>query len=138
MLVNQQTIQFQWGDCDPLGIVYFPRYFEYFDDCTNALFQKAGFPKQELLQKFGIAGIPMVETRASFLMASRFGDTVTVETRISEWGRTSFSVHHRLYRGEELAVEGFEKRVWTVRSGSDPHAIKGEPIPQEVKDKLNG
>lgn len=137
MLVNRKNIEIQWGDCDPLGIVYFPRYFEYFDACTNALFEAVGLPKREMLQSFAIAGIPLVETRASFLAPSRFGDTVVVESRVADWGRSSFSVQHRLYRGEELAVEAYEKRVWTVKSGADPDDIHGEPIPQAVKDKFN-
>jgi len=39
---------------------------------------------------------------------------VTVESSITEFKRSSFNVHHRLLRGEELAVEGFETRVWTI------------------------
>jgi 4-hydroxybenzoyl-CoA thioesterase len=46
MLTNRREIQIEWGDCDPFGIVFFPRYFEYFDACTNALFHRAlGYPK---------------------------------------------------------------------------------------------
>ena len=70
MLVNKRSIHIEWGDCDPLGIVYFPRYFEFFDACTNALFERAGLPKQETLKKYAIAGIPLVESRARFLLPS--------------------------------------------------------------------
>ena len=31
MLTVTRTVRIEWGDCDPAGIVYFPRYFEYFD-----------------------------------------------------------------------------------------------------------
>ena len=55
MLVNKRTIHVEWGDCDPLGIVYFPRYFEFFDACTNALFERVGLPKQEMLRKMARA-----------------------------------------------------------------------------------
>lgn len=137
MLVNRRTVHIEWGDCDPAGIVYFPRYFEYFDACTNALFERAGLPKQEMIRKYAILGIPLVEARASFLVASRFGDSVTVETTITDWGRSSFAVRHRLFRGEELAVEGFEKRVWTVRSAEDPQKIQSQPIPREVQERFH-
>ncbi|HEX3543820.1 MAG TPA: thioesterase family protein, partial [Candidatus Acidoferrum sp.] len=73
MLVNKRSIHIEWGDCDPLGIVYFPRYFEFFDACTNALFEHAGLPKQEMLKKYDIGGIPLVEARARFLLPSSFG-----------------------------------------------------------------
>ena len=40
MLKNTRTIRIQWGDCDPAGIVFYPRYFEWFDACTILLFEK--------------------------------------------------------------------------------------------------
>ena len=136
MLKNRKQIHIEWGDCDPAGIVYYPRFFEMFDSCTNALFEKAGFPKQEMMTKYSLAGIPMVETSAKFYVPSVFGDTVTVESTILEWGNSSFRVEHKLYRGEVLGAEGLEKRVWTVRDKQDQNKLKSERIPQEVKDKF--
>ena len=40
MLLSRKEIRIEWGDCDPGGIVYFPRYFEYSDACTHALFEE--------------------------------------------------------------------------------------------------
>jgi len=135
MLKHKKEIPIEWGDCDPFGIVFYPRYFEYFDACTNALFHHAlGYAKPEMLRRFAIAGIPMVQTSANFFVPSTFGDVVTVESAVVRWGTSSFSVEHKLYRGEILAVEGFEKRVWTVREASGKP--KSHPIPQEVKEKF--
>ncbi|MDP9146919.1 MAG: acyl-CoA thioesterase [Acidobacteriota bacterium] len=135
MLINKRTIHIEWGDCDPLGIVYFPRYFEFFDACTNALFEHAGFRKPDLLKKFAIAGIPLVEARAQFFAPSGFGDTVTVESAITEFGKSSFSVYHKLFRGDVLAAEGFEKRVWAVHATGEKK-IEGQAIPREIIDKF--
>jgi 4-hydroxybenzoyl-CoA thioesterase len=137
MLVNKRTIRIEWGDCDPLGIVYFPRYFEFFDACTNALFERVGLPKQDMLKRYAIAGIPLVESRARFLASSSFGDTVTVESNITEWGKSSFSVGHRLFKGDLLAVEGFEKRVWVVHAPKEKTKIKSQAIPREIMDKFD-
>jgi 4-hydroxybenzoyl-CoA thioesterase len=136
MLTNRREIYIEFGDCDPGGFVFFPRYFEYFDSCTNRLFECAGLHKPEMMKTYGIAGIPLVDARAQFWSSSTFGETVVVETCIKEWGRTSFTVRHRLYKGDVLAVEGFEKRVWIVRSETSLKRFKGHPIPQEVKDRF--
>ena len=53
-----------------------------------------------------------------------------IDTAISRWGRSSFDVHHRLLRGDALAVEGFETRVWTVRNAED--RLEGQPVSQSV------
>ena len=138
MLFNRKQIRIEWGDCDPGGIVFFPRYFEYCDACTNALFERAGLPKPELLKVHCIAGIPLVEARARFIVPSQFGDTGTVESGVSEWGRSSFSVHHKIFKEDVLALEIFEKRVWVTRIEGDVIRYKGIPVPEEVKARFNG
>ena len=137
MLTNRKEIQIEWGDCDPFGIVFFPRYFEYFDACTNALFQRAlGITKAEMLRRFAIAGIPLVQAGCDFHVPSSFGDVVTVESCVTRWGKSSFMVQHRLFRGETLAVEGSETRVWTVRTAGEGSKPKSQPIPKEILDKF--
>ena len=137
MLSNRKEIHVEWGDCDPAGIVYFPRFFEYFDACTNALFEKAGFRKAEMLKQFGLLGIPLVEASARFYAPASFGETVTVDTRIVEWGKSSFQVEHRLYKGDGLRAEGREKRVWAVADANAEKGMRGSVIPEEVKMRFS-
>lgn len=30
MYVNRRRVTIEWGDCDPAGIVFYPRYFAMF------------------------------------------------------------------------------------------------------------
>lgn len=132
MLANTRQVLIEWGDCDPAGIVFYPRYFAWFDACTAGLFAAAGLPKPAMIAKYNLLGIPMVDTRARFLVPSKFGDEVSIISSITEFRRSSFDVRHQLMRGETLAVEGFETRVWTVRDPENPERIKSQPIPAEV------
>ena len=136
MLINRRTIRIQWGDCDPAGIVYFPRYFEYFDICTNALFEHAGFFKPTMLKSYSIAGIPVVDMKATFIAPSRFGEDVDVESSIAKWGKSSFVVQHRLLKGETLAVECLETRVWVAHPDGDAEKFEARAIPDELKEKF--
>ncbi len=137
-LTNRKKIAIEWGDCDPAQIVYFPRYFAFFDACTTALFKKAGLVKREMLKRYRIIGIPMVEVRASFRAPSRFSDEVEVISEITEFRRSSFFVRHQLFNQGVLAVECFETRVWARRSAKDPEKIESAPIPREVVARFGG
>lgn len=145
MLINKREVQIEWGDCDPGGIVYYPRYFEFCDASTNALFAKAGLPKFGMVRNYDIAGIPLVESSARFFIPSQFGDVVTIESSIAEFGRSSFSVRHKIFKGSELAAEITEKRVWAKQikdakstdAAVGPIRYRGEPVPDEVKEKLS-
>jgi len=132
MLIATRQIEVEWGHCDPAGIVFNPRFFEWFDFCTTGLFGHAGLRKVELIKTYGIVGVPLVATRARFIRPSKFGDIVSIESSIVEFRRSSFDVAHRLTNGGELAVEGFETRVWAGRDPADPGRLKSMPIPPEV------
>ncbi len=132
MLTSSRNILIEWGDCDPAGIVFYPRYFAWFDACTAGLFAAAGLPKPQMIEKYNLLGIPMVDTRARFIVPSKFGDEVCIESTITEFRRSSFDVRHQLLRGETLAVEGFETRVWTIRDPANLERIKSQAIPAEV------
>jgi 4-hydroxybenzoyl-CoA thioesterase len=136
MLTNRQSIRIEWGDCDPAGIVYFPRYFEMFDACTRALFEQAGLFKRDMLKTYGIAGIPVVDMKARFMIPSRFGDDVEVESAVSKWGNSSFVVRHRLLKGDAMAIECFETRVWVAHPDGDIEKFEARAIPEEVKKKF--
>jgi 4-hydroxybenzoyl-CoA thioesterase len=69
-------------------------------------------------------------------MPSSFGDVVIVESWVTNWGTSSFSVEHKLYRGDMLAVEGFEKRVWTGHVPGQLTRGKSKPIPKEVMEQF--
>ena len=132
MFVNRRDVQIQWGDCDPANIVYYPRYFEMFDDSTSIMFEAAGFSKQDLIKRYGLVGIPMVDTGAKFHIASTHGDWITIESRIESFKRSSFDVEHKLFNGAALATEGRETRVWAGRHPDDPARMKSQAIPEEV------
>lgn len=136
-IILRRELTIAWGDCDPAGIVFNPRFFEFFDASTWQLFDLAlGIKPHELNATYGVIGIPLVDAGANFLKAVKFGDTVEIATQAAKFGRSSFQIEHRLFVGGELHVEGNETRVWAAKDPADPDRIKGVPIPAEVIAKF--
>ena len=138
MLVARRERTIEWGDCDPAKIVYNPRFFDWFDNCTGGLFAAAGFHKAWLLEHTEFTGFPIVESRARFLKPSRFGDHIVIETQATDIRRSSFDIRHQLFNGGVLSVEAFETRVWTGRHPDDPEKLKSMPIPDDIAARLKG
>ena len=137
MLSNTRHLRIEWGDCDPAGIVFFPRYFAMFDTSTTYLMERAiGMSKFDYLKAYKFLGHPIVETNARFRVPTRFGDEVAIETAVAACGRSSIKIEHRLTKAGVLAVEGFETRVFVARDPADPERLKSQPIPQEVLARL--
>jgi len=139
MLSNIRTTRIEWCDCDPAGIIYYPRYFQIFDTSTTWLIERAlGMKKIDYLKAYRLAGHPVVETRAQFRAPTRFGDEVAIESAFVACGRSSFKIEHKLTKAGTLAAEGFETRVWTVRDAGDPEQIKAQPLPEDVLARFRG
>lgn len=131
---NTRKVRIEWGDCDPAGIIFYPRYFEIFDASTAMLFERAlGMTKLQMFSNFEFSGFPLVRTRARFLKPTRFGDDVTVDSTIA-FGRSSFDVEHRLGLNGETCVECSEKRVWVTRDANG--RLKSHPVPGTVLSKF--
>ena len=135
--VHRRRFTIEWGHCDPAGIVFNSRFFEFFDWGTWMLFEAAlGVKPSELASAFGIAGLPLVDAGARFLAPARFGDQVELSSQVREFRRSSFDVEHRLLVGTTVAVEGHETRVWAARDPADPSKMNGRPRTDAVPDNL--
>jgi 4-hydroxybenzoyl-CoA thioesterase len=130
-------MRIEWGDCDAAGIVFYPRYFAMFDAATHRLIEAAGWKRANLRSEFNIIGFPMVDTRAKFLLSSSYGDDILIETHVAAMRRSSFDVEHRVFRGDTLAIEAFETRVWSGPHPEDPSRLKGYAIPETVRRRLS-
>ena len=89
--VHRRQFTVEWGHCDPAGIVFNSRFFEFFDWSAWLMFEAAlGVRPRELAAAYGIVGIPLVGARARFLKPARFNDVAEIASEVSEFRRSSF------------------------------------------------
>jgi 4-hydroxybenzoyl-CoA thioesterase len=92
--------QVRFGDCDPAGIVFYPRYFEMFNNlvedwCAEGL----GASFQELHGVRGL-GLPTVSVSTDFVAPSKLGDMLRAELSVTKLGASSFTLAIRLRGGD--------------------------------------
>ena len=137
MKIHIHQISVEWGDCDPAGIVFYPNYYRWMDEATFHLFDSAGYGWTEIREKFGPPGLPLVATHAEYRIPGFFGDKMSIEVGVSEWGTKSLTVSHRFMKDGKLAVEGWEKRIWSEGDPGAGKKIVTAPIPEEAKVALS-
>ncbi len=136
MFINRRRIRVDWGHCDPAGIVFYPNYFRWFDECTSALFEAAGLFLPKLYKEYGLRGFPLLEARASFASSASFGDDLEAESGVIEWSTKTLKIQHRFRRDQTPVLDGFELRVCATTHPDDPARIKGTAIPDEIRRRL--
>ena len=94
MLVNRRRLRIEWGDCDPAGIVYFPRWFDLLNGVVEDWFGQAlGLDYRGFHQKRGI-GLGYARAEADFLRPGFWDDRLDVFVQLctpSHWNLAYYS-----------------------------------------------
>jgi len=131
-------VQIRWSDVDPAGIVFYPRFFEWYDLGCESLFASLGLPWPEAFPKYDIVGVPIVESGSKFLSPARYGDVLTIRSKVA-WVKTrTFRMEHEISVGARLCSTGFEVRAWVGRPASPGETLHARPIPEDVVRRLRG
>jgi 4-hydroxybenzoyl-CoA thioesterase len=89
MGVHVHRIEVRFGDCDPAGIVYFPRFFAMFHDAMETWFS-AGLGLRTRRSSAGASsGSRRSTPRRTSSRPCALGDAIAVELRVTALGRSS-------------------------------------------------
>ena len=132
------TVQVRWGDVDAAGIVFYPRFFEWYDLGSESLFAALGLPWPEAFPRYGIVGVPIVESGSRFAAPARYGDVLTIRSTVAWVKNKTFRMEHTIAAGETVCATGFEVRAWVACPSTPGARLSARPIPDEVSRKLKG
>ena len=135
---HELAVQVRWSEADPAGIVFYPRFFEWFDLATEALFESLGLPWPEIFPRYRIIGVPIVESGARFSAPVRYGDRVRIRSTVVEVGARTFRVAHEVGVGSTNCATGFEVRAWVAGPEEPGGRLRAQPLPAEVARRLRG
>lgn len=130
MSLYVQTHRVSWGDCDPAGILYTPRVFDY---CTKAL---EGWYRDVLgsswyeMIKSG-TGSPMVHVECDFIRPMAADLDLEVSVRIERLGSSSISF---LIDGHGPGGEAHFRAKY-VACLTDFKTAKAIPIPPALRER---
>lgn len=110
MPLFQIEVQISFGHCDAAGIVHYPNYFRWFDQCFHRFLQAHHGGHAALCTRLGARGLGLMKADSSFRSPGMDGDTLRIEMAAPEWRERNFLVRYRALVGDRLAVEGDELR----------------------------
>ncbi|HEY2660652.1 MAG TPA: thioesterase family protein [Caulobacteraceae bacterium] len=120
------TVRFK--HCDPAGIAFYPRLFEFANDTVEAWFAAMGVGFPELIGERGL-GVPTVSAKAQFLKPCRYGETLEGQLRPTILGERSMDLRLVLAGREGEARAEFDITLVCV----DKAAVIARPWPEDVR-----
>ena len=128
------SLPVRFADIDHAGIVYYPRFFNYFHVAFEELWRTRIGPKaySDIIDNQRI-GFPAVRAECDFKAPLKFGDTAEIEVSIPRLGAKSITFRYRIFREGDrvLCAEG-----QVVCAVVDLAKFVSVAIPEHVTDML--
>jgi 4-hydroxybenzoyl-CoA thioesterase len=123
--------QIGWGDLDPAGIVYYPRYYEWIDAAGHLFFDAIGLNMKDLGLKRQLQ-FSLAETGCRYLKPGRYLEKIKIITDIEDLGKKVVTLRHRIVGAEDgiMLAEGTEKRICV--DISNPERLRARDIPEDI------
>jgi YbgC/YbaW family acyl-CoA thioester hydrolase len=120
-----------WGELDAMGVVFYPRYYEWIDSCGHLFFEFLGLPMMKLQQERSIL-FGLVESSCRYFKPCRYHQLVRITTGISSLEKKTVSLKHVIRQAADgaLMVEGLEKRI--CLDTSQPEQLRAVNIPSDI------
>ncbi|RLB17387.1 MAG: hypothetical protein DRG63_03865 [Deltaproteobacteria bacterium] len=120
-----------WGELDSLGIVFYPRYYEWMDAAGHLFFDAINLNLGRLMEERNIQ-FPLIQSGCKHKTPGRYYDDIQIITELASLTKKTLELHHHIVRScdSTLLVEGFEKRI--CLDISNPHQFRAITIPQDI------
>ena len=131
MISFDHRVKIFYKDVDQMGIVYYSRYFEYFEEARTELLASIGRGVTDV-EKKGIM-LPVISSHCEYLKGARFEQTIIIRTSISTEPRSKLQIDYSVFIEDEKEP---------IATGYTEHAFvndKGVAVraPKMILERLN-
>jgi len=128
MISSRTAVRVRYADTDQMRMVYYGKFFEYFEQGRSDLLRDIGMPYPEI-ERLGYF-LPVIEAYARYLHSARYDDLLTVTTMLKERPQVRVRIEYQVHNEHnELLAEGH-----TIHSFVRSETGKPARAPREFLD----
>jgi YbgC/YbaW family acyl-CoA thioester hydrolase len=125
-------LRVRWAEVDMQKIVFNGHYLTYFDTAVAGYWRAMALPYTQTMEYLG-GDLFVRKATLEYHGSARYDDVLDVGMRCARIGNSSIVFHGGTFRAEELLVS-----VELVYVFADPAAQTSTPVPQQLRDVLQG
>jgi acyl-CoA thioester hydrolase len=105
MIISELKIRVLYAHTDKMGIVYYGRYYEYFEAGRNEFLRKLGYPYSKIESQNII--LPVIESGARYFAPAKYDDEITLFTMLKSIPAVRFKLEYLIENSnKEKLAEG--------------------------------
>ena len=114
-----------YKDVDQMGVVYYSRYYEYFEAARTELLQSISIDVTSIEDEGYF--LPVITSHCDYKIGANFEDILLVNTTINNPPKATMRIDYEIYRSSnnELLVTGYTIHAFTDQSGKAVKPPKG-------------
>ena len=120
MIRYDHPIKVYYKDIDQMGIVYYSRYFEYFEEARTEMLSSIGLDYSNIEENGAM--LPVIEAHCEYKKGATFSQDLIVKTYIRELPKVKMKFEYKICPAgsDEILLRGY-----TVHACTN---LKGKPI----------
>jgi acyl-CoA thioester hydrolase len=97
-LSTQTPIRVRYADTDQMKMVYYAKFFEYFEQGRSDFLRECGMPYPEI-ERMGYY-LPVIEAFARYAKSARYDDLIVVRTIVQEMPQARIRIEYEVNHSE--------------------------------------
>lgn len=126
-VLQSTDFRLSYGDCDPLGIVYYAAYYPWMERVYNEWVFENAITPPETFKKWGVNTV-MKASGCEYLVPGVLFDALTCRLRLKKIGNTSFTVWFEIARRKDEVTVATGHMVFVMVDGT----MKPSPVPDPM------
>lgn len=122
----------RWSEIDMQKIVFNGHYLMYFDTAVAGYWRALALPYHETMEHFG-GDLFVRKASVEYLASARYDEVIDIGIKVSRIGNSSMLLSGCVFKAERALVTGELVYVF-----ADPATQTSKPLPQGLRDLLNG
>ncbi|MDP6170360.1 MAG: thioesterase family protein [Candidatus Marinimicrobia bacterium] len=130
MIKHDHFIKVYYRDVDQMGIVYYTRYLEYFEEARTELLDALGLSISSIEE--GGMQLPVITSHCEYKLGANLEDKLLIETSIKQIPKATLSIDYSVQNSlsGQILVTGYTKHAFIDMSGNPKR------VPKFILDKI--
>ncbi len=129
MIKSELLYRVLYAHTDMMGVIYYAKYFEYFEAGRNDLLRSLNYPYL-LLEEKGYA-LPVIEAYCRFYVSGRYDQLLRIVTMMKDKPTVRLKLEYEIYNNDVKLVSGY-----TIHSFVDIKTLKPVRPPIDFMDLI--
>ena len=134
MIQYDHKVKVYYKDVDQMGIVYYSRYFEFFEEARTEMLSSIGLDYSDV-EAQGVK-LPVIEAYANYRKGAYFEQEIIIEIFIPEIPKAKLKIKYNVHpkESDEILATGFTVHAFMNTSG---RPIKAPAfIVEKIKEQM--